>query len=1140
MKSDSHRIGSLLVAQFFGAFNDNAWKLVVTFLAVRSLQGAFVGDEASLQQAVQFQTTLTFSVLVLPLVLFSLPAGVLADRVSKRHVIVAMKLAEVLLMLAATLCLLMAPGNILLPLVLLGLMGAQSALFSPAKYGILPEIVVHESLSKSNALLEMWTFLAIILGTAAGGVLLDFSGSRFWITSGFLTLFALVGFIYSLGIPRVPAARSEGNLIETIRSAWSAICTERILKLAVAGSIVYWTIASLMGQDVLVYAKTVLNLSDSYSGIPLAAFGLGVGAGSLLAGKLSGPKVEYGLIPLGAIGMTVTALLLALLSPAFAGLLGFMALLGVASGFIIVPLNALIQWRSPADRRGAVIALANVFVFTGILLGSVGATVLAYFYFSPQIILLVASLALFAGTVWAVWILPDALLRLLLILLTHSFYRLTVLGRDNVPPRGSALLVSNHVSFVDALILIATLDRPIRFLVERSYFEHWALKPFMKSLGVIPISSSGGARAILRALRDAGQYLDQGEIVCIFPEGEISRTGGLLPFRRGVERIAKNRTAPIIPIYLDGLWGSVFSYEGGRFLFKMPKRLPYPVTVAFGKPLDPETPLSEVRQTVQELGFRAWTLREKDTRALHVPFVKAARRRPLKFVFADHDNPRVSRIKALTGAIVLARMLKDHWKDQMQVGILLPPTVAGALVNIAASIAGRVSVNLNYTAGKTGMQSAIRQSELKSIISSRRFVQKAELELPANADFLWLEEIKTSVRPGLRWTSLLAALFLPLQTLERVCGRSRPFQVDDVATVIFTSGSSGEPKGVMLTHFNIASNVEAVSQVLRVSSGDRVLGILPLFHSFGYMALWFVACKELAMPFHANPLDAPAVGELVHRYRVTVLLATPTFLQIYMRRCTPVQFGSIRLILAGAEKLSESVALAFEDKFGIRPLEGYGCTECAPVIAISVPGFRAPGLFQPGSRRGFVGHPLPGVVVKIVDPETFEPLPRGTSGMLLVKGPNVMEGYLGREDLTEQALQNGFYVTGDIAEMDEDGFLKITDRLSRFSKIGGEMVPHGRIEEALNQAAGSEQQLFAVTAVAHDRKGEILAVIHTCDEDRIPEVLEKLAAMGLPNLFMPRRDHFLWVEQLPLLGTGKLDLREIKRLAEQSFGGVRN
>lgn len=1130
------RIRGLLVSQFFGAFNDNAWKLVVTFLAIRFLQINYGGDPAGFQARSQSQATLTFCVLTLPLILFSIPAGVLADRVSKRRVIIALKLAEVILMGSAALVLWLDPERLLLPLVILGLMGAQSALFSPAKYGILPELLGHEQLSSGNARLEMWTFLAIILGTGTGGLLLDLSAQRLWVPGALLFCLSLVGFSAAFAVPRVPAARTEGDFLSTLRQAWGDIRGGRILKLAVIGSVFYWTIASLLGQNILVYAKTSLRLSDTLSGLPLAVFGLGVGAGSLLAGRLSRSKVEYGLIPLGAVLMTAVGFTLAVLSPQFQLLSILMVAIGVASGLIVVPLNALIQWHSPADRRGGVIALANVFVFGGILLGSLSAGFFAQLGFSPGGLFLVSSVALTAGTLWSLWLLPDALLRVFLLLLTLTFYRVRVVGAERVPTRGRVLLAPNHVSLVDALVLIASLDRPIRFLVDEAYFENRFLNPFMRLLQAIPVSAAAGPRSLLRALRTAAECLEQDEVVGIFPEGEMTRTGGLLPFRRGIERLAQRSNAVIVPVYLDGLWGSVFSYQGGRVLFKRPRRILHQTTVSFGEPLPPDTPAEGVRQAVQKLGAESWVRRRKYFRPLHASFLRRARRHPFSLLFAEVDR-RVNFLQALAGAIALARLLRRPWAGQERVGILLPSSIAGALANIAASLSGRQSVNLNFTAGEEALASASRQAELKSALTSRRFLQQSGVRVPDSLQMLYLEDILPDLTVGLKIRSVALGYLLPIRRLERWCGSDHEKTLDETVTVIFSSGSTGDPKGVMLSHFNVASNVEGISQVLGVRAGDRALGILPFFHSFGFVLLWFSATQGVPLILHPSPVDARQIGNLVHRFRVTLMLAPPTFLQLYTRRCAPGQFGSLRLVIAGAEKLTAQVAQAFEQRFGLIPLEGYGCTECAPVVTVSTPAFRSPGYFQPGSRRGFVGRPLPGIAVQIVDPETFESRAPGEDGLLLIKGPNVMQGYLNRPDLTGQVLKDGWYVTGDLAAVNEDGFLRISDRISRFSKIGGEMVPHGRVEEALHQALGGDSPAFAVTAVQDVRKGESLAVLHTCAEERIPEILKTLKEMGLPNLFIPRADRFVAVAEIPVLGTGKVALSEVKRIANERLSG---
>jgi acyl-[acyl-carrier-protein]-phospholipid O-acyltransferase/long-chain-fatty-acid--[acyl-carrier-protein] ligase len=377
----------------------------------------------------------------------------------------------------------------------------------------------------------------------------------------------------------------------------------------------------------------------------------------------------------------------------------------------------------------------------------------------------------------------------------------------------------------------------------------------------------------------------------------------------------------------------------------------------------------------------------------------------------------------------------------------------------------------------------------------------------------------------------LRALLSPAATLERACGADRASTLDDVVTIIFSSGSTGEPKGVPLTHLNLIANTEGVAQVTGFDASDALLGILPLFHSFGYFATWFALNHGVYIATYPNPLDASAIGELVEKKKLTILIATPTFLTLYMRRVAPAQFGSLRIIIAGAEKMPERLALAFEDQFGIRPIEGYGTTECSPVVAVGAPTVRKAGIHQAGSKRGSVGQALPGVALRIVDPETFAELSPGTPGMLLVRGANVMRGYLGRPDLSAQVLRDGWYVTGDIAILDEEGFLRITDRLARFSKIGGEMIPHGRVEELLQHAAGADAPVFAVTGIPDERKGERLAVLTTLDSERLPDVLAQLSHSGLSNLFLPRLDAFVRVDALPVLGTGKTDLKRVKEIA---------
>jgi acyl-[acyl-carrier-protein]-phospholipid O-acyltransferase/long-chain-fatty-acid--[acyl-carrier-protein] ligase len=721
-------------------------------------------------------------------------------------------------------------------------------------------------------------------------------------------------------------------------------------------------------------------------------------------------------------------------------------------------------------------------------------------------------------------------LRCLLWLLTRLCYRLKALHADRVPAVGGALLVSNHLSFVDLFLILASIRRPVRFLLPQAVCEHWLLRPCLRRLRVIPLPPESSPRDFIRALHQARDLIQRGEVVGLFAEQSISRIGVMLPFRRDCERIMEGLEAPIIPVGLDGVWDSIFSHQRGRFFWKLPRCLPLPVTVSFGRPLPATATAFEVRSAIQELHTEAWPHRRRTMQPLHRAFVQRARRCPFRFAMADARVPHLSFGGALTKVVFLARRLRAPWAGQEMVGILLPPSVAGSLANFAALLLGKVPVNLNYTLSEQPMASCVRQCNLQTILTSQAFLDRVKLTLPCRT--LLLEEVAAGPRWGEKLLALALAWLAPAPVLERAVGREQPGTLDDLATVIFSSGSTGEPKGVMLSHYNLISNAVQLAQLLDFAPRDRFLGILPFFHSFGFTAtLTAPAVIGIGVAFHPNPLDARPIGELVRRHALTYLMATPTFLQLYLRTCDPADFGSLRCVMVSAEKLPAWLATAFEEKFGLRPVEGYGCTECSPAVTCSTHDYRAAGLRQVGNRRGSIGQPLPGVSVRIVAPDTGALLPPGEPGLLLVRGPNVMRGYLGQPERTAEVFRDGWYVTGDIARIEADGFLHITDRLSRFSKLGGEMVPHVKVEEKLHEAAGVQEITFAVTGGPDPKKGERLIVLHTLPEARLQEVLKKLPLLGLPNLWLPRAHHCFHVDQLPRLASGKMDLRTIRQLA---------
>ena len=736
--------------------------------------------------------------------------------------------------------------------------------------------------------------------------------------------------------------------------------------------------------------------------------------------------------------------------------------------------------------------------------------------------------------------LPNWGLRVLLWFLSRILYRVKVLGKENIPRQGGALLVSNHMSFVDVVLISAAANRPIRFLIFRDVYNIPFIKPFALLMRAIPIPTEMRPRDIVRSFRVASDAIRAGELVCVFAEGHITRTGSMLPFRKGMERIIRGLDAPIVPVNLQGVWGSIFSYERERFLWKMPRRMPYHVTVSFGAWLSSAASAAEVRRSVQALHAAAFEADRVAGLTLDRALVRTARRYPLRFCMGDARFPEISFASMLIKLIFVTRRMRSHWKDQEMVGVLMPPSAGGALVNFAAVLLGKVPVNLNYTASSETLEFCAQQCGLQTVVTSKLFLEKLaavnKIEVPGRS--IYLEDVLASPKSTEKLLALLVAVFLPYTLLKRALG-ARKRTTNDLATVIFSSGSTGDPKGVMLTHHNVLANIRQMTQVFSFASDDKLMGVLPFFHSFGFtVTLWLTATYGVGVVFHPSPLDAQIIGELTRKYRVTFMITTPTFLQAYTRRVPREDFASLRCVLVGAEKLSERVARAFEEQFGVRPLEGYGCTECAPVVAVNIFDFRAPGIVQRGARSGTIGHPLPGMSVRIVDPDTGQPLPPDTPGMLLVRGPNVMQGYLGRPDKTREVLQDGWYTTGDIAAVADDGFLTITDRLSRFSKIGGEMVPHVRVEEKLHELAEMVDQVFVVSSVPDEKKGERLVVLHTLSSEQLSPVLVKLASADLPPLWKPRKDQFFHVASLPVLGTGKLDLRALKTQANSMARSV--
>ncbi|MCA9268554.1 MAG: MFS transporter, partial [Planctomycetales bacterium] len=934
-------IGLLLVI-FLGAANDNIFRWLVIG----------IGKQYVSPESVRYVLMIGSVAFVLPYLIFAAHAGYLADRFSKSWVIVAFKAAEIGIMALGVAGMLM--GNLTLLFVVVALMGAQSALFGPARYGAIPEIVSPNHISSANGVIGLVSVIATVVGMGLGNLLSDdFTGRlgepRWMPAAATLIGVALLGWIASLFVRRLQPANPDrkfpANPLAIVRQTWADLSTlahSRPLLRVALGITFFWSLGALAQLNIDQYAFEGGATMQSHVTWLLFSLVVGVGLGSVLAGVWSGGHVELGILPLGALGIMLSSLMLftvqgVLIDPNdapthnywFAAV--FLSFLGIGAGLFNVPLESYIQHRSPPSQRGSIIAASNFLTF-GCMLGifllftalrtpyhegafenvrlpeltvdeqdavaarraqfvddlksgadpkiedalapmqgtaarrallaavlweelrakqaadqplnydqykerfphDLGVVYDVYNQatrlplFSSAEIFLLCSLLTVPVFLYIVFLIPQAAIRFIVWLLSKTFYRIRVEGLANLPVRGGALLVANHVSWLDGILLLLISSRPIRMLVYGGNFENRILGWMAARFGAIMITAN--PKAIARALQTARGALRDGELVCIFPEGGISRSGQVQGFKPGLMKVLKGTDAPVIPIYLDELWGSIFSFERGRFFWKWPKRIPYPITIHVGRPLENPQDAHQVRQAVVQLGADAVHQRADRMTVLPRQFIRACKRRKTKSKVADSTGAELSGAQLLLRALVLRRLLRRHVlaDDEQYVGVLLPPVAPAIVVNAALTIDRRVAVNLNYTLSADVINHCIAECGIRHVLTSRKFVEKLGLEI--DAEMVFLEDFKDKSTLGDKLAGLLATYVVPASMLERSL-QLNALKPTDVLTVIFTSGSTGMPKGVMLSHGNVGSNVEAIEQVVHLRSDDVIIGVLPLFHS---------------------------------------------------------------------------------------------------------------------------------------------------------------------------------------------------------------------------------------------------------------------------------------------------------------------
>jgi len=715
--------------------------------------------------------------------------------------------------------------------------------------------------------------------------------------------------------------------------------------------------------------------------------------------------------------------------------------------------------------------------------------------------------------------------------LAKFLYRVRVIGAERVPERGGVLLLPNHLSYVDAVILQLACRRPLRFVAGAQFKQHWFSNWVLRvsdAIIISPMRPLEGTRAIIEALK-------AGEIVCLFPEGAISRTGQLMQIRRGFTLLARKADVPVVAVAHDGLWGSVFSFSGNRYLFKSPRLKPTPVCVCFGYPVPPKQADTErVRKELLDLGSVAFAQRPVLNGHLGREVVRSLAKHPRAVQIIDRTAERkvVTAGQLLGVAAALSRRIRTTVPEK-RVGIVLPPGAGASIANLAVLCAGKVPVNLNFTAGRASIEASMALGEVSTIISADAMRSKiAGFPWPTRTLDLRQEILALGRLRILAW--IAAAWVLPNQWIAAFLGLPDRGG-DEEAGLLFTSGSSGEPKGVVLTHRNILANCWQFSSMPILPDSAVLLVCLPVFHCFGFtVTLWYPmlrGCRTVTVP---SPLETRKIIDGIRDEKATVFIAAPTFLRPLLKKAEPGELRSLELVVSGAEKMPLELYDAFIERFHLEIMQGYGMTETTPVTNINQPNppiTTSTAEHQPGKHLGSVGRMLPGLTARIMDPDTKEDLPLTATGILLLRGANVFGGYLHDEEKTREAFRDGWFITGDLARFDEAGFLHIEGRLSRFAKIAGEMIPLATIEQKIADGFGWDQiesPKVVVTSVPDPSKGEILVLLTTeavgCDALR-----DILIDAGLPNLWVPKT--ILRVEHIPILGTGKVDHKTCHDLA---------
>ena len=1128
MDAQFRRLVPLFVCQFLSAFSDNLLKNGLVFLALATLAGS----------QGELMVTIAGGVFILPFFLLSALGGELADKIDKARVIRAVKGLEIAAALVAAIGFILSSIACLMGAI--ALFGIAAAIFGPVKYAILPDQVASEDLPAANAWIEGSTFLAIIGGAAAAALVAGHAAAPIILAVSVVVL-SLAAYAAARFVPATPPGDAglaiDRNIVgSTMRLLHDLKRDPRLWYCSIATSLFWFAGAVAMGLLAPIVVRTFGGANPVLTA-HLAAFAIAVAIGSALAGWLCKGRVVLITVPLGLAGMALTMVGLAAVlwwvgppmpGAAPLGLLAYLAqphatsvavllvIMALAGGLVVVPAMAALQAWSDIAFRSRVIGAVNILNAAFMVGSAVLVAVIQAAGFGTAGAFAGAALVMLGGLAWAARRLPSSAVRDTLAVVLRLLYRIDVRGIENLAVDRAGVnpvIVLNHVSFIDAVIAMSVMPNAPVFAIDRGIAAKFWMRPFLDVLRALPLDPTSplATRSLIAAVR-------RGDPLVIFPEGRISVTGGLMKVYDGAALVADKTRAKIVPVRLDGPEATPFS----RLTRDQVRRRWFPkIVVTILPPLelsiDPSLVGRKRRRVAGTALYDVMSDAAYRTTAVDMSIIEAIASAATRYgagreAVRDATAGSLSYRRLLAGARALSPHMAALAAPGAAVGLLLPTAAGAAVTVLAVQSAGRVAAMLNFSAGARAVLSACVAAELTCVVTSRAFIEKGKLErlvaaLEAKVRIVYLEDVRAEIGTAARLKALL--------NHRRPLLRRAP---DDPAVILFTSGSEGVPKGVVLSSRNILANVAQAAARVDFGRADKLFNAMPVFHSFGLTAgLMLPLISGVPTFLYPSPLHYRIVPELVYGFNATIMFGTDTFLSGYARTANAFDFRSLRYVFSGAEPVRDATRRFYADTFGVRVLEGYGVTETAPVLALNTPLF---------NRPGSVGRIVPGIETRLI------PVPGITgAGRLEVKGPNVMLGYLKEDRPGALQAPGEWYDTGDIVAIDASGFVTIKGRAKRFAKIGGEMVSLAALEALA--ADLWPDAASAVVAEPDARKGERLIMLTTAPGGTRATFAAFAKSHGAPEIMVPAAVVSRRGSPASRLGQGRLF-----RASRRSAGGA--